>query len=83
MVDRSYNQVQSFPYLPTATVHPRRRLTCERAPLLDRSLGTTISNHRRIFGGMDDEPELMEMCESMLNVVVGLFGGVDYDDAVL
>jgi hypothetical protein len=47
------------------------------------SLETPQSRARRVFGGIesldgDDEAELL--CAPMLDVVLSLFGGIDYDD---
>ena len=36
----------------------------------------------RIFGGWGDEPELDELKKPMLDVVLGLFDGLDYDDGM-
>jgi hypothetical protein len=47
---------------------------------------TPRSRTRRVFGGVDlsdddgsDDEESTELCGPMLDVVLGLFGGVDYD----
>jgi len=51
---------------------------------------TPRSRTRRVFGGVDssdddrddgddDDNESMELCGPMLDIVLGLFGGVDYD----
>ena len=47
---------------------------------------TPRSRTRRVFGGVDssddngsDDEESTELCGSMLDIVLGLFGGVDYD----
>lgn len=34
----------------------------------------------RVFGGSADEARSTELCGPMLDVVLGLFGSVDYDD---
>lgn len=39
---------------------------------------TPLSRTRRVFGGAEDESA--ELCGPMLDVVLGLFGGIDYDD---
>lgn len=36
----------------------------------------------RVFGGSADEAESIELCGPMLDVVLGLFGSVDYDDSM-
>lgn len=42
------------------------------------------SRDRRIFGGVDEDTEsAKDLCGPMLDVVLGLFNGVDYDDAAL
>jgi hypothetical protein len=47
---------------------------------------TSRSRTRRVFGGVGssddedgDDEESTELCGPMLDVVLGLFGGVDYD----
>lgn len=41
------------------------------------------SRDRRIFGGDDDETQsAMELRGPMLDVVLGLFNGIDYDDSL-
>lgn len=57
---------------PTATKPLHRR---EKFPETPRALA------RRIFGGaQDDGEDDEELCGHMLDVVLGLFGGVDYID---
>lgn len=34
----------------------------------------------RVFGGSSDEAGSTELCGPMLDVVLGLFGGIDYED---
>jgi hypothetical protein len=43
---------------------------------------TPQSRTRRVFGGIDslDEDDEAELCAPMLDVVLSLFGGIDYDD---
>ncbi|KAM0713721.1 hypothetical protein Q7P37_010683 [Cladosporium fusiforme] len=43
---------------------------------------TPRTRSRRVFGGIDspDGEEFTELCGPMLDVVLGLFGSVDYDD---
>ena len=43
---------------------------------------TLESRTRRVFGGVEtsDDDESTELCAPMLNVVLALFGGIDYDD---
>lgn len=42
------------------------------------------SRDRRIFGGVDEDTESAKnLCGPMLDVVLGLFNGIDYDDAAL
>jgi hypothetical protein len=40
------------------------------------------SRTRRVFGGIEslDEDDEAELCAPMLDVVLSLFGGIDYDD---
>ena len=41
-----------------------------------------VSRDLRIFGGLEGEPELSsDLRGPMLDVVLGLFNGMDYDDA--
>lgn len=41
------------------------------------------SRDRRIFGGDEDETQsAMELRGPMLDVVLGLFNGIDYDDSL-
>lgn len=39
-----------------------------------------VKRNMRVFGGSTDEAGSMELCGPMLDVVLGLFGGVDYED---
>jgi hypothetical protein len=43
---------------------------------------TLQSRTRRVFGGIEslDEDDEAELCAPMLDVVLSLFGGIDYDD---
>jgi hypothetical protein len=43
---------------------------------------TPQSRTRRVFGGVEssDDDESIELCAPMLDVVLTLFGGIDYDD---
>jgi hypothetical protein len=43
---------------------------------------TPQSRTRRVFGGIEslDEDDEAELCAPMLDVVLSLFGGIDYDD---
>lgn len=43
---------------------------------------TIQSRTRRVFGGVEasDDDESTELCAPMLDVVLALFGGIDYDD---
>jgi hypothetical protein len=43
---------------------------------------TTQSRTRRVFGGVEasDDDESTELCTPMLDVVLSLFGNIDYDD---
>jgi hypothetical protein len=43
---------------------------------------TPQSQTRRVFGGVEasDDDESTELCAPMLDVVLALFGGIDYDD---
>ena len=44
---------------------------------------SAASRDRRIFGGVEDDSEsAKELCGPMLDVVLGLFSGVDYDDSL-
>lgn len=43
---------------------------------------TASERDLRIFGGQKGETEPPELRGLMLNVVVGLFDGIDYDDAL-
>ena len=36
----------------------------------------------RIFGGVENEPDSTDLRGPMLDVVLGLFNGIDYDDAL-
>lgn len=38
--------------------------------------------YEKLFGELDDGDDPMELCRPMLDVVLGLFGDVDYDDAM-
>lgn len=55
--------------------------TCDNLPITH--LPETIqSRTRRVFGGVEasDDDESTELCAPMLDVVLALFGGIDYDD---
>ena len=41
----------------------------------------SISRDLRIFGGLEDETQGSDLRGPMLDVVLGLFNGIDYDDA--
>ena len=43
---------------------------------------TPQSRTRRVFGGLEasDDDESTELCAPMLDVVLALFGGIDYDE---
>lgn len=43
---------------------------------------TFSSRSQRIFGGLEDEAESTDLCGPMLDVVLALFGAIDYDDAM-
>lgn len=44
---------------------------------------SAASRDRRIFGGVEDDLEsAKELCGPMLDVVLGLFNGVDFDDSL-
>lgn len=43
---------------------------------------SATARERRIFGGLDDETGEEDLRGPMLDVVLGLLGGLDYDDAL-
>ncbi len=47
-----------------------------------RSAEDAVSRERRIFGGVDGDSEATDLRGRMLDVVLGLFDGIDYDDAL-
>lgn len=74
----------------TSTTHPTLRLQTIQ-PHCESDIAVNIpetprSRTRRVFGGVDssdddgsDDEESTELCGPMLDIVLGLFGGVDYD----
>jgi len=42
---------------------------------------SAAARDRRIFGGLDGEDESADLRGAMMDVVLGLFNGIDYDDA--
>lgn len=40
-----------------------------------------VSRDLRVFGGLENETESSDLRGPMLDVVLGLFDGIDYDDA--
>ena len=42
----------------------------------------SFSRDIRIFGGVEDEQSATDLRGPMLDVVLGLFDGLDYDDAM-
>jgi hypothetical protein len=75
----------------TTTSNPNMRLqplqTSHGVPIINNIPETPRSRTRRVFGGVDSsddedgdiDVESTELCGPMLDVVLGLFGGVDYD----
>jgi len=69
--------------------HPVQPTQCATnlASIVNHVSETPRSRTRRVFGGVessdgedgDDDEESTELCGPMLDVVLGLFGGVDYD----
>jgi hypothetical protein len=52
-------------------------------PKLLQEEESAASRDRRIFGGDDDETRsALELRGPMLDVVLGLFNGIDYDDSL-
>lgn len=59
-----------------------RETACTLPKLLQQE--SANSRDRRIFGGVDEDTESAKnLCGPMLDVVLGLFNGIDYDDAAL
>lgn len=77
---------------PTSMSHPTMRLQVSshctsNIPSISNDIPETPrSRARRVFGGVDSsdedddgDEESTELCGPMLDIVLGLFGGVDYD----
>ena len=66
---------------PQCTSIAKANVVCGNLPITP--LPETIqSRTRRVFGGVEasDDDESTELCAPMLDVVLALFGGIDYDD---
>ena len=66
---------------PQCTSDAKTNAACgnlPKAPLPE----TLQSRTRRVFGGVEasDDDESTELCAPMLDVVLALFGGIDYDE---
>lgn len=67
------------------TALPKHMLapTTKQLPQLSREESATTLD-KRMFGGEDDDTaSAMELRGPMLQVVLGLFNGIDYDDAAI
>ena len=51
-------------------------------PLVLRSQENVAAWERRMFGGAEEDVDGANLRGAMMDVVVSLFGGVDYDDAL-
>jgi len=60
---------------------PTSRLSCTKHTTT-ASRESAEARERRIFGGEEGEGDSEELCGPMLDVVLGLFDGMDYDDMV-
>ena len=78
-----YSYVQSLPSQRT-TLRRRpslySRLSTSSCSTSTRSREDNKSRDLRIFGGLEDDSESSDLRGPMLDVVLGLFNGVDYDD---
>jgi hypothetical protein len=72
---------QPLPPRCTADININTHPACTR-PSTSLAPETLQSRTRRVFGGIEsvDEDDLAELCAPMLDVVLSLFGGIDYDD---
>lgn len=56
---------------------------CMNRPMSSTQAESAKSRDRRIFGGDGDETQsALELRGPMLDIVLGLFNGIDYDDAL-
>ncbi|EMC92191.1 hypothetical protein BAUCODRAFT_281232 [Baudoinia panamericana UAMH 10762] len=59
------------------------RQSSERCPQPDNEAELAYNREQRIFGGVYGEPDASSLCGPMLDVVLGLFNGVDYEDPIV
>ncbi|GAB7326960.1 hypothetical protein MBLNU13_g10914t2 [Cladosporium sp. NU13] len=66
---------------PQCTSIAKTNAACGNPPITHLP-ETLQSRTRRVFGGVEasDDDESTELCAPMLDVVLTLFGGIDYDD---
>ena len=66
---------------PQCTSIAKTNAACGNLPITPLP-ETLQSRTRRVFGGVEasDDDESTELCAPMLDVVLALFGGIDYDD---
>jgi hypothetical protein len=66
---------------PQCTSIAKANTACGNLPIAHLP-ETPQSRTRRVFGGVEasDDDESTELCAPMLDVVLALFGGIDYDD---
>lgn len=79
------NEMASYTKFNEAALPQQHMLaptTKQQQPRLVREESATTRD-KRVFGGEDDDTEsAMELRGPMLDVVLGLFNGIDYDDAL-
>jgi endonuclease YncB( thermonuclease family) len=55
-------------------------ITCRKQPRFSNDTCTQLTTHHTQFYGLDTGDESRQLCPLMLQVVLDLFDGVDYDD---
>lgn len=80
-IHKSSTNTTTLPPTPSSRWHPPPPTATKPLHRHEKSPESPRALARRIFGGaQDDGEDDEELCGHMLDVVLGLFGGVDYVD---